>query len=235
MDKKTEDIKKEIEDEIKNEVKEEVKEEVRDEIKEKMKNEIKDEIHSTKKDDIRKDNTKVKTLYNEKDGLYRLVKNDLTIAEAVEIQGKINNGEYGKRTGWYRRKDDINKEKYCVWQLFVHRDDMSSAEITAVERSADIVEHIDEADKEKINKIDKETIDDIKESICKIKNYSKFNKNMNWLLTAAVGSLYAIGGAMYLYHIVHVGREAMILYGFGVALVVFALLWIHCECRKCSE
>jgi len=40
---------------------------------------------------------------------------------------------------------------------------------------------------------------------------------------------------MYLYHIVHVGRETMLLYGFAVVIITLVFMWAHCEFRRCTE
>lgn len=229
-----ENIKEEIENEIRNEVKEEVKDELKnelkDDIKTKMKSKIKNEIQDTQINN-NEETSKYKTLYSEDDGLYRLIKDNLTTAEAVEIQGKIKNGEYGKRTGWYRKYDDKNKEKYSVWQLLVRKENMSSNEIAALRKSADILE---KGDNKEMNEIDKKTIDSIKDDICQIKNNYENDKIFFVLIYGAMGGLYIAGGAMWLKYILHVDNHILSMYIMSTVILAFVALWLHCEWRKCN-
>ena len=225
-----EEIEEEIRDDVKEEVKEELKSELKDDIKAVMKSEITGEIQGVKTDSS-KMTDKTKTLYDGNDGLYRLVKDNLTMAEAVEIQEKIRNKEYGERRGWYRREDDNNENKFCVWQLLVSKNNLSSDEITALERSVDIVNIAN--GEEEMNEIDKKTIEDIKGSLRKIEDYSVFNKNRIWVLSGTIGLLYVMSGAVYLRDILHADHILMSIYLIVVVTITVFLLWIQCECRNC--
>ena len=222
-------IKDEIEEELREDVKEELKTELRDDIKTKMKAEITEEIQNVKTDDT-KESSKKKTLYD--DGLYRLIKDNLTKAEAIEIEGDIENGVYGRSSYWYTKQEENNT--LSVWQRVIDQWNLSSKKIAELKRSADIVVNKDGEEMEEMNEIDKKTITEIKKSISKIEHYSLSNKNMLWVLGGAIGFLYTIGGGLYLKHIVHVSNDMLLVYMLLVVLVTILLLWLQCEYRDCD-
>jgi hypothetical protein len=229
-----EEVKKQIVDEIDAEIVDELKTELRTEIKEGRKAEIKEEIENDiegAKVGNHKEQIKEKTLYDENDGLYKLIKDELTMAEAIEVQGKIENMEYGERTGWCRKKDGYNK--FSVWQLLVSKKNMSPSEIAAFRSTTDIkVEG--EGSTDQINKMYNET-KKIKESISGLDRCCDSNKNLISVLIGVMGFLYAIGGAMYLYHILHVDGYVLGVYGLVLVVIAVALLWLRCELRACFK
>jgi len=223
MDKKTEDIKREIrteiEDDIKGEIKDELKEELRDEIKEKMKEEIKGDIQGIEEENIRTD----KSLYVEGLGMYRLIKDNLqTASEAAEIIRKVENGEYGIGN-WYKHVETNNT--YSVWQRYMHYNNMNDSDKADCERIATHIVRDASRNATKDSTVDTTTV----EACC------EYNTGMIHILIASVSFGYVIGGAMYLKHVLHVEPKAMVLYSLVVIIVALLVLWLHCEFRECSE
>ena len=209
-------------------MKKELRTEVKKDRKAKIKGEIEQEMEGVENDNSN-EQIKEKTLYDENDGLYRLIKDNLTMTEAIVIQEEIKSGVHGNRTSWYRRHEDKNKKKFGVWQLILSKSDMDSTEIAKFRESVDMIE---KGDNEQMSKMDKETIEHIKDDI---KTMHEDHKVFFLLLVSAVGGLYGICGAMYLRHILHVELWVLGIYGLILVIIGIAILWIQCELRECAK
>lgn len=234
MNEKTkEEIKKEIKEEInesvKVEVKTELKSEMKDELKEGMKNEIKNELredtsegtHKNVHEDIRRG-----TMYVEGSGLFQFVKGDLSKEEALLIQGKVNNGEYGKSTHWYRKVD--NKGIYSVWQRILDMYNLSSDEIAACKATSMYV--IPQENEKDISEITEE----IKKSVSNIEILVEYVPTQISVLYGLVGGLYFIGIMSYLHYIVKANNTIMALCFICIIAAITSILWFNCEMKRCN-
>lgn len=218
-----EEIKREIDTEVKDELKNELKDELKNELKGKMKEEIKEELIGDTSKDISK---KGKTMYVEGSGLFQLCESDLSKEEALLVQGKVYNGEYGPATHWYRKNDADGA--YSVWQRILNRDNMDSNEVATCKATASYIIQ-QKGDKDDISKI----VKDIEESLQSInRDFPETIMKLN-VLYGLVGGLYITVFMGYLYYILKVSNVMMSLYFLVIIIFVVFTLWLNCECKRC--
>lgn len=233
-----EEVKKQIVDEIDIEIVDELKKELRDEVKEdrkaRIKGEIENEIEGVKVDNS-KEQIKEKTLYDEHEGLYRLIKDNLTMAEAIVVQEEIKNDVYGKYSGWYRRHTDKNENSFGVWTKICSNKNMNSIEIAKLRESADIIEGGGNEETSKIEEQSKIKFSNMEKDIYRIERCCLDNTRRLLILIGALSGFSVVGGAVYLYHILHVESYILGVYGLVLVVIAVALLWIQCELRECPK
>ena len=165
-----------------------------------------------------------KTMYVEGSGLFRLIKDNLTLAETVVIQGEVDEGKYGDFKHWYRVDED--GDIYSMWQRIRKEKEMDNDEIEAVMR---VVAKIIRQKKPDVITEDSKEIKEIGNTTKEIRgNIATIQWKIN-LLCVLVAGVYILGGIDYLKYINKADDSVIVSCLLICAAIISVIVWLKCE------
>lgn len=177
----------------------------------------------------------IETIYVEGSGLFKLIKDNLSKADALVVQGEMENGKYGLSTHWYRK--DEGGGKYSVWQRLLRESDIDSDGIKACKSSAIQVVKGDEVNIPDVSDEIKEISGDlkkIKDTTNEIYDGIADRKWQIGFLYVLVSGLYTFGGIYYLKYIRNLDNTTIGLIIVAIFAFIMFLLWFKCEVDRCE-